>query len=256
MIVAVEHAAGWWTSNRVLVILTCVLAVASLGSVIGSLWLARSAKDQADATRETVKTASDQLELGRESLAQERAALQASIKPLLADVPLGVYVSEQQDGFSSIGIRMRNPDKGRIWWYRADDNSIYLDAPIRNIGSGPAFVNAVQVMAGPGNVAEALLDHQVIPVGELAKVSATFLPGEPSHGQFLSAFIEGHVLAVGVRYSDSGGSQRIQSVIYFTFEDTAENPQQRDGAVTKVEFYECDERWVRMADPYLSTGAS
>lgn len=237
-------------------ILNCVLAFAALVSVWASLKVARSAESQAKSTNDTVDTANEQLKLGRESLAQERAALQASVRPLLADVPLGVYVPEGNEGFRPIGIRMLNPDKGRILWTRMDDNTIEVRVPVRNIGSGPAFIHDAFFTSGPGVVVEATLDHQVIPVGELARVSVTILATEVLHGPVLSAFMQGLELAVGVRYSDSGGSQRTQSVVVFTCDDTVENPQRRDGDIARVEFYTCDEQWMRATEPYLSTGAS
>ena len=275
-------APGFWTSEHVLVLVNVILAAAAVGTAIvgvrtikSSNKVAKSAEDQARSTDASVKAALQQVELGQKTLEQERAALQASIRPLVVDVPSGMYWRENdQEMWRFDGKRT---DMGEITWIKTLEypEVVVLTVPVRNIGPGPAFIKGVQLMSGSedlstpdgtpifdrwmqgkegrGIFSQPFIDHEVIPTGEMARI--TFSVGDPeSTGVLTKDF------AVVVKYSDLSGAQRTQTVIRFSTVEPHQPPGETMfrlvGDVLRVELFYATDHWIPDSEPFVSTGPS
>jgi len=195
--------------------------------------VATSAADQAKATREQSAVASaqliksaEQLALGREQLEKEREALELSIRPILVDVPA------------------EDLRRARI----VDTNDVIeVTVPVRNIGGGAAFVHEALFTTGVGNVDSAEVAQTVIPSGETTVINRRLPRAHPLFGQIHR--VRPVEVAVAVKYEDIAGNQRMQSVVRVVcLPDDF-------GVVRSVEMYNCDDRWIREADPIVQTGA-
>jgi hypothetical protein len=80
-------------------------------------------------------------------------------------------------------------DLGKISCLRADNGSIQLQIPVRNIGPGPAFLKYPFISTGTGESDYIVLhsDYQVIPGGELAVLSLTLSSSDAMHSQLVAA---------------------------------------------------------------------
>ena len=82
-----------------------------------------SAERGGSATDKTVEAALKQLQLGESQLDQERAALSASIRPIIADIPQIKEAEEAADWARHVIIVDH-------------DDMVRLSVPVRNIGPG------------------------------------------------------------------------------------------------------------------------
>jgi len=64
------------------------------------------------------RAAADGVELGRHELDQTRLAIEVGIRPLLVDVPHGLYVDREKT--------LLDRDEACIWVRRDQDNSIFM----------------------------------------------------------------------------------------------------------------------------------
>ena len=104
-------AAGFWTSEHVLVVLNAILATAALVTALVGVMTIRSANQVAELDRQT---------------------LAASVRPLV------VGVADEQ-GKAAVSRQDRN------------DGSVHLGVPLKNIGSGPAIIHSVQFVSDIGS---------------------------------------------------------------------------------------------------------
>jgi hypothetical protein len=262
------EANGYWTSNHILVLVNVVLAAAAVATAIvgvrtikASNRVAKSAEDQAKATNTSVTAALQQVELGRMTLAQEREALRTSVRPVVVDVPLGVFLTEppQVSGGGSIRVLQQTRDDGTIWWRRdsKDNDTARITVPIRNVGPGSAFINSAYLSAGSEYVFAARVNHQVIPPGEMSWIVAEVTLTD-SKNLVVRSKLYTSQLDVGLRYSDVGGGQRTETILTIGASELAD---ERDppmmsarAAVHHVELFRCTEEWISEAEPFVSTG--
>lgn len=223
-------------------------AIVGVFTIKASNKVAASAKDQAVATVESVA-------LGQATLNQERAALEASIRPVIVEYPLGIDVhkSEPRDWRQLRGF----VDEGRIWIAvrdSAEADTVRVSVPVRNVGNGAAFVNRALITAGPGNVEDAECDHQVVPAGESATITATIKDFSTTKLAFRYALFSKQML-VSLRYSDVGDWQRTATVIRIgTDQPDTDGPfRQTPAEVQQIEMFYCDENWVR-GKRFVGTG--
>jgi len=247
-------ATGFWTATHVLIVLNGVLAVAALGTMFVGVLAIRASNRLAASSEDAVGVASDQLDLvteqirlGYGQLELERSSLEASIRPVVVDVPVGLYLGEG----GLIG-----QDRGEISCTFGTDQSIDLSVPVRNIGSGPAFVRRALLTTGPGNVLDAEANRRVIPTGELAKIFIKVRPDFIGHGAVAAAVTSVGALAVALEYSDLGGEQRTQTLVHLYRFRSADGHSQGHFLVEQVELFPCDDNWVRQDKPDASSGSA
>jgi hypothetical protein len=194
---------------------TMTLALVT-GTLAGAtLWTAKQTRRLAGTTEDELKAVRDQIEIGREEVAAVKeqadvarqqveisaAAMQAGNRPLLVDVPLGVYV-ETEPYTSFHEQRYRRVDRGRleVWFQQETDFTIAI--PLRNSGTGLALIERVSVRAGEdGAEVEGEASGTAVVPGELTILSFALpsLAAPPDR------------LWVEATYTDLVGSQRTRS---------------------------------------------
>ena len=214
---------GWWTTEHGLLVANLVLASVAVLSILSS----------------------------RASLSQEREALQASVRPVIVDVPMGVYMT----GEKRMGkYRTASSDRGLIVFARVHDESLFLSVPIRNIGAGPAFVDQAWLgMPKAGTVVN--VDHQVIPANELAEVWIELPKSSHLHESLGKAHLSGEYW-VRVNYFDLSGRQRFQTVIQIVTKASGPEQRERSTRVKNVELARCDRFWRTDRKSRVTTGRS
>lgn len=234
-----NELSGWFTATHILVLTNMVLAAVALLTIRSSNRVARASEQQA------VK-ATEQTDVSKQTLEQERAALLASVRPVVAEFPLGISITdERRDG--SIFTPAR--DQGQVSFDCDQANTLSLIVPIRNIGAGPAFVHHARVKIIPSAVVEAIVSHEVIPSdGERAIVWIDVPEIHPYHEALFAAERSGG-LDVAVFYSDLDGVQRTQTVLHIEMGSSSNPWRDQAGFVSGIQFYECDTQWVPADDP-------
>jgi hypothetical protein len=101
------------------------VAIGTIGLAVATTYLARQTHDE-------VKAATRDLDLTQRSF-------ETSTRPVLVDVPLGVFVERWQD--VSAGIQQRQEDRGQVVVLMSP-GELYCSLPIRNVGAGLALVRA------------------------------------------------------------------------------------------------------------------
>jgi hypothetical protein len=170
------------------------------------------------ATRASLGKADDQLALSRK-------ALQATTQPIVVEVA-------------------RRPLQAMLFHEMAD--GIEVELPLRNVGSGPAFVRLAQFTTGTGEVEEAATSQNVvIPVGESTMVHYTIGPGHRFYGMLYQQWPA--EFAVAVNYDDISGEQRTRTVMRIT------RTELREFEVLSVGLYHCDKDWNTEPKPFAGT---
>jgi hypothetical protein len=208
---------------------------------------AKAMDESAQATKEAVEAALDQVALAQGSLEVESQALLASMRPVVVEVPLGLF-THQIERLSYV----TNIDDGAVSRSFNDDGSVLVGIPIRNIGPGPAFVRDAKLSPNPGMVFDASVDHLVIPSGERAIIWCEATEHTIGFSALKLGLQSGSVKAM-VRYSDVGGTQRTQSMMQFRFAPEEAAADYATGSVEKLELYGCDDHWAPSNVPFNPT---
>ena len=137
---------GDWTAPNVI---QTLVAIGSLGAAFAAGWAVRASNRVAEATEtQAVKTAESvdlarlELRQGEQELELSRTSLQASYRPVIVSVPHSKELSPAGSG--------RTHDPGHIsFTYWQDSNQqgpnyehVHIGIPVRNVGSGLAFLEA------------------------------------------------------------------------------------------------------------------
>jgi hypothetical protein len=232
-------ASGWWTANHDLVIFNALLAAAAVGTMTVGLLTIRSSNRVAASAAEQVNQGLNQLELGKEQLAKEREALQATFRPIVVEVPVDFLPTQRREAGEP-------PDRGAVFWHETNEADVF-SVPFRNVGSGPAFIHQAILTTGPGNVFEAQTAYRVIPTGEIALVAFSVAAGDPGFPVAKTAFVAGKFLAA-LQCSDIAGGQRTQTVLHLMRFPSGKFE------VIGLQLYHCDENWIRANEPFIKSG--
>ena len=234
----------WFANtNHILALANVVVALVAVVAIIFSGKVAK-------ASEKTIEIAGEQIGLGQATLEQERATLLASVRPVIVEVPLGVYRTE---GRKEGNILYPTVDEGRVEFDIDRDHSFSIMIPVRNIGTGPAFVHSAMITSNPGSLTTAFVDHQAVPQGELAHVSLDVPSDDPFHQAVVNVHLTGGLAAM-IRYFDVGGVQRTQSVVRVSVRKPDEQEwSQRIAYVRQVELFRCDDNWIPEDAPFITT---
>jgi hypothetical protein len=166
-----------WVALGTLALASVTVILAAISAV--GVWVAaRSARD----TRLLARTS--------------RAALDASIQPLLAPVPVGEFDAEKPDA-----------DVGQVI-VKGDGESLFLAVPLRNVGTGVALIYRTYITISDGiDWLDGKASHIAVPVGEQTRVYFDI------SRQYRREYIEalGDALWVVVMYMDAGGEQQMRT---------------------------------------------
>ena len=205
----------------------------------------RSTGEEAKAVREQSEAVKDQAVAAREEVALSRAALEASRRPVLVSVPLGLYASDTGDSI----MRIRT-DPGAIAFYQSEDR-LTLSVPLRNAGDGLAFVRGIDIVwPRPDEVPGFWIGSAsvtVIAPGELTAITnSTALESEELARSALERLQTIGVFSIEARYSDIAGAQETITRVDVQRPDT--DPSWR---VTRTRLFRPGE-----AEPFASSGSS
>jgi len=244
--VVIASTAGFWTATHLLILLNAVLALCAVASTVAALRATKSTEKLVEATNDQVMTLSRQVDIEQQQLDQEKSVQLDSVRPLVADVPLGVKVMMPPESGASKPI-----DRGSVVWAKDTDNVIRISVPFRNIGAGPAFIHKVFFTPSVGIVVWGESMSNVVPIGEMSNAYYWFTEGSGYSSRADSWLEAGHI-KVGIWYSDIGTNQRFQSVL-----EVEKKESLLSGfAVKRVLIYRCDEQWLREDEPFVQTGVA
>ena len=224
----IEYVADWATVGAALG--TIGLAVATFVLALKTRALAKSGQETADAAKLTAAAAERELELLRDQAEALRdqskaadAALNASVRPLLIDVPYHttrtIQVQEKPGEKHPAEVEV-----SVIWGEVAlTARTGRLTVPVRNVGAGVALgLSAAVTVPREDVVGEPIARGNapsVIPAGETEWVwfEDTAGPASAAANTSLVYLLEsGADLVLEVAYSDGAGSQEAATSIYLT----------------------------------------
>jgi hypothetical protein len=249
------HAQGFWTGTHTLILLNAILAAAALITALVGLLTIRASNRVAEATEKSAASASEstrvageqvvlgqkQIDLGQRQLDQDLRALAASVQPLVTDVPLDQY---RQPEVRQLG----HHDLGAIVVNQIND-SLEILVPIRNIGSGPAFIRVGSIGGAVGMDVPAIFDREVIAAGELAFAAANVSQEHISYANLQLLTTEGTWRLI-VQYGDLSGDRKFQSEL--KIRSQPEKPYY----IRQVRIRSLDSEWRTTTAPDIVSGPS
>lgn len=133
-----------------------------------------------------------------------RRALQAGLRPLLVDLPVGIFVQDQQIGEN---VHMHS-DEGEVDLWPEDNGSLQIRIPLRNAGAGIALIVSLTLGWDSGGDWRAAARHTAIPSGETTYVDAVV--AFPDRNAALAAMdgLQPDQLSIEVGYTDINAKQR------------------------------------------------
>lgn len=202
---------------------TVLLALVTVYLAWKTRSLAQSSTEVAKAADEELKAIRSQAEAADRQSKVAEDALNASVRPLLTDVPLhttraihGVLMQER--GSAPVHV-----DESVISGSVQENRTGRLIVPIRNVGAGIARVlAAVVTVAREGGTGEPLARGRapsVIATGEIDRVWFEDTPGPASAAAetpLVRLLQSGEDLVVEIAYSDLAGRQETATSLYLT----------------------------------------
>ncbi len=133
-----------------------------------------------------------------------RRAWQSQLQPVLVDVPVGVFVQDEQVGDN---VR-RYEDAGEVDVWPGEDGRLEITVPMRNAGAGLALITAVELDWRHAMSWQGAALHTAIPAGEQTRV--TFQVPFADQASAIAAIegIQRDELGVTIVYTDVRGQQR------------------------------------------------
>jgi len=188
-------------------------AVGTLALAAATFLLALKTKALADtATKELTLVEKQIAETQRQSVTAE-AALTASIRPVLVDVPRPTFRrGPKTTTLNPAGFGTKSTADIDVSQIRSEsaDERLYLIVPVRNVGPGPARVTAVTVTAaGEGQTGAPVAvgrGPSVIAAGEVAEVRFTAETGS-GPAKLIQLLRTDDDLVVEASYTDVAGRQ-------------------------------------------------
>jgi hypothetical protein len=204
------------------------VAVGTLTLALATAWLAKSTrslagttKQEVDAfeeqlalTREEVEAVKQQAKVARDQILLSSQALQASNRPLLVDVPIGIYLESITESSYPDLVRHRVIDRVAVS-LRVDKGDLKLNVPFRNSGTGLALIQRVALLV-EGEETPATVAGTAVGPGEFTRVNAS------------RAGLRANVsrLNIIVWYTDLGGAQSTRSQLEFAIDRSRDGHQE------------------------------
>jgi hypothetical protein len=200
------------------------VAIGTLALAVATVYLGREAgaegkrvAEQAEATRRSTDAVERQAAIAQEQVRVARQTLEASFRPVITNVS-----PETRDDWSGVnenlsfadGSDFNVPAEHRAFVATRDDTKLlHVAVPIRNGGTGIAFIAAASMRWKPDASVSGLLATTVLPAGERAwirfSVPKVDVPEGSSvpveHSDYTNLISYGSV-SVLVRYDDLGGN--------------------------------------------------
>lgn len=132
-----------------------------------------------------------------------RLTWQSQLQPVLVDVPIGVFVHDEQ---LSENTRVFD-DAGEVDVWPGEDGDLEVTVPMRNAGAGLALVTSLELAWAHAGSWRAAALHTAIPAGEQTR--GAFHVPFPDQAAAVAAIegIQRNELAVTIVYTDVRGQQ-------------------------------------------------
>jgi hypothetical protein len=215
--VAIVTVAG---CTGLLALITSFLAVYTRRAVVEARRAATATDDALRSSQEHLKVAlehvtvgQNQVEASNRQAAVAQRALEASFRPLLADVPLGFrsypdegrsveVVREQFEHIQDESQVITGVDYGRPGFY---------SVALRNVGTGPAVVTEVTLQAAGVTWNECTISAAIVPPGELSRFTFTIPADRDELVPIRNEILRSTTMLVVVGYTDQAGLHRLRT---------------------------------------------
>jgi hypothetical protein len=190
---------------------TILLALVTGGLAFGTFRTARDTRRLAELTELEVAAVKDQAVAAREEVETSRAALQTSVQPVLADVPLGVFVERVSKRDEP--ARRTLLDHAYVRFHRAEDERYVCSVPLRNAGTGIALIRKA-VLRPPDSVLswEGTPSGTVVSPRELVHIEFPIDESDPRQQEAAERSGTAGAFSVEVSYTDISGGQPMRTL--------------------------------------------
>jgi hypothetical protein len=197
-----------------------LVAIGTIALALATAGLALSTRRVARSTDKEVKAVGEQIELSRQAteaverqaasteaqVVVARASVEATFRPVLTNLPL----QWQPFAESSVVEYFRYPNgpmasvsgtnRSRV---RAEEQAkyVYLSLPVRNVGSGVAFITGLSLLSGDRSAEASQAANAIVPPQETTRLQFSLLKGD-REGEPQAQFRD---MTVTVAYRDLGG---------------------------------------------------
>jgi hypothetical protein len=226
----IDKLTAWATLSTALA--TGVLATATFLMAKRTNAMARETHRTADAAQQELEVVARQAEAAQRQSEIAEAALGASIRPLIVDVPHGTFREVARNPFPVVTTRAAwPPDTSKqdvsvvfVLPESAEQSErglryLNVSAPMRNVGSGVAMLINVWLVVpfadGQPTRAMGVVDQQALPPGEVTYARFESIQGDTDHAAVWDAVIErGDEVEVLIDYTDLAGQQRSKTSLF------------------------------------------
>jgi len=202
---------------------TLALAVATFVLAVRTKSMAQSGQQTAQAAQKELELLREQTEAARQQSETAQAALRASIRPILVDVPENTLREIKWHGGAAAVTSGGSPHEGTrkvdismVSVSIEEDHPeigphIILAAPVRNVGAGVAMIRDVRWLIGRSgagvHIVVGTARQKTVPVGEHAELRFEVPYGAADYQPSYEAIEREKDLLVEVIYADLGAQQ-------------------------------------------------
>jgi len=191
---------------------TVIIALGTIGLALATYSLARQTRNMVEATRATVEVSTQMAESARRQVdaAQEqalltRSALEASIQPLLVDVPPNMFVTRERIRFDEAKAEFDVEDRSELV-LRDEPSFVLCSIPFRNVGTGVALVRGLGLRFGQGESGwSGRASRAVISPSEITRLIFAVPKDRPELTEHLPSLIQGQCV-VEIAYTNADGT--------------------------------------------------
>lgn len=239
----------------------------------------KEARKQADSTANLAESAAAQLKeaqkqaestvnLAENAAAQlkhQEQALSASIQPAVIDVGQDLLKLGREgpalDPARDVSVIEQPTSLGPM---------IVITVPVRNVGSGPAFINSTRIWVqreitivdgkkvATGDEIDATVAQRVLNAGEAMHVIATALPTTAADEVLRTVIEDSANFMLYIRYTDLAGERRIRSelLIHAVSYQPGGDPTKTDSRYMplRIRLHECGLDWEPIGKPFVYSG--
>jgi hypothetical protein len=193
-------------------------AVGTLLLAIATYLLARRAASEVRAANEQARASAAQSAASTLQAEAAERAVAVQTAPLLADVPFGIpvvtgYRIKSRTGRISVMEMMigdqeptyRDASEIRIFIDETGYKEANIEVPFRNVGNGPAVIDAVTVVIAEGCELVGHPSTPIVPSGEIASAEMAISPGVEGYDVAHSAITNRAPFSVLIAYGDARG---------------------------------------------------
>jgi hypothetical protein len=164
----------------------------------------RSGQDNVKVGLQQVTVGQQQVEASNKQAVVVQRALEASLRPLMADVPRdfrsypdsGRKVEVVRDQFEPV------EDESQVLAGAEYGRPGYYSVALRNIGTGPAIVTGVRLQAGEVAWTECTISAGIVPPGELSRFTFTIPADRDDVVPIRNDILRSNTMLVVVTYTD------------------------------------------------------